>query len=72
LAVNVISLGTCEGGLAAPSWVVVARRDNGREVGRLFGGRGPGSGEYLLASVHSSLAVLPAEEFLRQWDLNGG
>ncbi len=72
LVVAVVSLGFSDGGVAAPSWVVISRRDDGTEVGRLSAGREPGSGEYLLASVQSSLAALTTEAFLRRWDLDRG
>ncbi len=70
LAVAVASLGFSDGGDAAPSWVVISRRADGKEVGRLSAGRDSGSGEYLLASVQSSLATLTEEEFLRWWHLD--
>jgi len=70
LAVAVVSLGLSDGGLVAPSWVVISRRGDGKEVGRLSAGRDPSSGERLLASAQSSLATLTAEEFLRRWHLD--
>lgn len=72
VATFVLTLGEWEGGMAAPSWVVVSRRDDGTEVARVYAGREPGEGERLVASVRASTAELEDEALLERWSLTSG
>ncbi|MCW2543478.1 MAG: hypothetical protein JWM40_1030 [Frankiales bacterium] len=77
VAVRNLATGLVSGGLAdidavAPAWVVVSRRADGKEVGRLTAGREAGAGEGLLASVTESMQQLSPQEFLLQWHLGDG
>ncbi len=55
---------------AAPAYVVVTHRDDGRMVGRLSAGRDPGVGEHLLAAVRDSMNETDPQGFMRLWHLD--
>lgn len=54
----------------APAYVVVTRRSDGHEVGRLSAGPDPGVGEHLLESVRESMKAADRKAFLRRWHLD--